>query len=128
MLADAFYWVLQQNTAPHWVFAALVALAAALHAFFFLCAWVCGLVATACGARLPVRIAFTFCASQKTIVLGLPLLKACYADLRARDRALIQLPLVSYHLAALALGSNVAPLFEARVRREEAEGSERALL
>lgn len=78
---------------------ATLAVAAGLHYLFFATAWLAG-------RRLapPERVAFLFTGTTKTVVLGVPMLKALFGDRPPSFAAALLLPLVSYHLLELANG------------------------
>ena len=117
--SDLFYWGRAISAAT---LAKVVAASAALHVAFAalaygIGAWLLDDVAD--------RAAYTFCAAQKTVVLGLPLLRACFADRTPQTRATVLLPLICYHLFSLVFGFAIAPRLRTQV---EAAAQARAAL
>ncbi|KAJ1470696.1 putative sodium bile acid cotransporter [Baffinella frigidus] len=90
-----------------------------LHAVFLAAAWAAGGglregggVGGGCGAlslSRPDRVAFLYCASQKTVVLGVPLLRAVYGDRPPAELVVLLLPLLFYHVLELVVGLCLAP-------------------
>lgn len=68
-----------------------LALVFALHYTFFAAAWVVGSLLAP-----PERVAFLFSATTKTVVLGVPMLRAVFGDRSPAEAAVLMLPLVTY--------------------------------
>ena len=102
---------------PARTLAALAALVGATHLGALLAAWELGGLAR---LRAAQRITLTLCGTQKTLALGLPLLKIIYA---ARpDLGVLCTPLLIQHPLQLLVGSLLAPRFKAYAAAEEAGG------
>ena len=99
IFSDVFY---RAAAVPPAALAQVAALVCAAHALFLGGAWLLG------GAlRLPPadRVAFLLCASQKTVILGLPLLQQTFAGVTAEQWVMVVLPLTLYHVLELATHS-----------------------
>lgn len=93
----------------------LLLLVGATHAFFLAAAWL--LSAAACGrAAMAERVAFLYCATQKTLALGLPLLRILFQG-RA-DLAVLCTPLLLQHPLQLVVGSLLQPLLSKQVAEQ----------
>mgnify|MGYP006095645069 CR=1 FL=1 len=86
------------------------------HAIALAAAW--ALSVPAVGRAMVDRVAFVYCATQKSLALGLPLLRILLAG-RA-DLALLCTPLLLQHPLQLIVGSFLQPLLAARVERDAA--------
>ena len=110
ILSDIIYWG-GRISAP--TLAIVVPTVIGLHLLTFGIAW--SVLSAACAATTRDRIAVTYAASHKTVVLGLPLLRAAFADRPPEDRAIILLPLICYHVFTLLFGLAIAPRLSAVV-------------
>ena len=113
VFSDCFYW--GHAIAPLLLLVVLP-VAVALHLLFLALAWAWGSLLLR--LPLPDTIAFTFCSAQKTVVLGLPLLRACFADRTPQARAQILLPLIGFHLFSLIFGFPLAARFRQLVEAQ----------
>ena len=96
-----------------------------MHLLAFAGAWVA--LRPAC-TGVEERVAVTYAASQKTVVLGLPLLRAVFADRTPEERALVLLPLITYHIFTLLFGLAVAPHLRALVEAQQRNTSRTGVL
>jgi sodium/bile acid cotransporter 7 len=99
--------------------AAIGSLVLLLHLLTLGCAW---LLSGALGSAvlpngMPERIAFVYCSTQKTLALGLPLLRIIFAG-RA-DLAILCTPLLIQHPLQLLVGSLLAPKLAALAEEEK---------
>jgi len=96
--------------------AALLGLVASTHLFFLAAAWVAS--GWACGRdAMADRVAILYCATQKTLALGLPLLRILFQG-RA-DLAVLCTPLLLQHPLQLIVGSLLQPVLSRRVADAE---------
>lgn len=65
------------------------------------------------------RVAAIYCATHKTVAMGIPLLNIIYGDNPALG--IISVPLLIYHPTQLIVGSILVPKFEAWVGAEESD-------
>jgi predicted Na+-dependent transporter len=98
-----------ESVAPSLLLSTL-ALVVALHYTFFAAAWLAGSLLAP-----PERVAFLFSSTTKTVVLGVPMLRAVFGDRSPADAAVLMLPLVSYHLLELINGLLVSSKLKAWV-------------
>ena len=94
--------------------AQLVGLVGGMHALFLAAAWQLGRVARLGAAQ---RVALTLCGTQKTLALGLPLLRLVFSQ-RA-DLGLLCTPLLIQHPLQLAVGSLLSAKLADYVARED---------
>jgi sodium/bile acid cotransporter 7 len=104
IFSDIFYWGRAVSAA---MLALLLLTVVVLHLLFLGLSWqLSGVLHLEMADRVP----FMFSASQKTVVLGLPLLRAIFAERPPEERALVLLPLIAYHIFSLLFGLGIAPL------------------
>lgn len=92
----------------------LLALVGATHALSLATIWQVGGMARLAAAQ---RITLVLCASQKTLALGLPLLKIIFAN--RPDLGLVCTPLLIQHPLQLIVGSLLSPKFKEYAAQEE---------
>ena len=99
---------------PAKTLAGLFTIVGATHAAGLLAVWQVGGLARLAAAQ---RITLTLCATQKTLALGLPLLKIIFAS--RPDLGLLCTPLLIQHPLQLVVGSLLSPKFNEYAEQEK---------
>ena len=99
---------------PPRMLAGLLALLIGANSIFLACAWQLGGLAS---LRAKQRITLTLTATQKTLALGLPLLRVVFAG--RPDLGLLCTPLLIQHPLQLVLGSLLSPKLKQYAAEEE---------
>ena len=103
---------------PAATFAKILALVGATHAAALAGAWQIGGISR---LRPAQRITLTLCSTQKTLALGLPLLKVVFAN--RPDLGLMCTPLLIQHPLQLFVGSVLSPRFKKYAEEKQSERS-----